>query len=160
MDFRISGLDADRFSHLFGMDDQQLARHGVQRMVADEFPGYPCRVSLEDAQPGETVLLLNYEHLPVDSPYRSRHAIFVREWAREARPGVNEVPEAIASRLLSVRSFDDGGTMLDADVAEGAALKELIAQLFQDESASYLHIHNARRGCYSARVDRAWTTRN
>lgn len=155
MDFQISGLNPEQFSHLFGMDEQQLASHGVQRVVADEFPGFPCRISLEDARRGESLLLLNYEHLPVDSPYRSRHAIFVREGAMQANPGVNEVPESIERRLLSVRSFDDKGAMLDAEVVEGAMLTPSIERLFEDGSASYLHIHNAGRGCFAARVDRA-----
>jgi len=155
MAFQITGLPPQPFEHLFGLDEQQLAAHGVKRVVADEHPGYPCRISLEDAQHGESLLLLNFEHLPVDSPYRSRHAIFVREGARQARPEVDEVPESIARRLLSVRSFDDEGSMLDADVVEGASLEPLIERLFKDASATYLHIHNAGRGCFAARVDRA-----
>ena len=79
MDFRITGLDAGRFSHLFGLSDAELARHRALRQTCDEKPGFPCRVSLEDAEPGESVLLVNFEHLPVDSPYRASHAIYVRE---------------------------------------------------------------------------------
>ena len=155
MDFQISGLKAGSFEHLFGLDERELAAHGVERVIADEHPGFPCRISLEDAQPGESLLLLNFEHLPVDSPYRSRHAIFVREGAEPAKPGLNGVPESIRRRLLSVRSFDAEGAMLDADVVEGNELEPLIMRLFQEESASFLHIHNAGRGCYAARGDRA-----
>ena len=109
MDFRISGLPAAPFSHLFAMTDAELARHRAVRRVCDEKPGFPCRVSLEDAEPGEEVLLVNYEHLSVDSPYRASHAIYVRAGAREPFDGVDTVPVALASRLLSVRAIDGRG---------------------------------------------------
>ncbi len=106
-------------------------------------------------KPGETVLLLNYEHLPVPGPYRSRHAIYVREYADEYRPEVNEIPEVLASRLLSVRAFDASGMMLDADVVAGVAVARLIEQQFANPMVEYLHLHNAKPGCYAARVIRA-----
>jgi hypothetical protein len=155
MNFQISGLEPSAFEHLFGLDDESLSGLGVQRMEVDEHPGFPCRISLEDAQVGETVLLLNFEHQPADSPYRSCHAIFVSESASKAAPEVNQVPLSLKRRLLSVRAFDNEGMMLDAEVVEGAALDEVIAKLFADEACSYLHVHNAGRGCYAARVDRA-----
>lgn len=64
-------------------------------MIVDKKPGFPCRVSLTDADLGETVLLVPFHH------------------------------HEVSSRLLS------------------------------DESVSYLHIHNARPGCYNCRVLRA-----
>src|SRR5262249_35639552 len=130
------------------------AEHRVVRMTADAMPGYPCRVTLEDVEPGETLLLLNHEHLPVDSPYRSRHAIFVREGAETAARYEDVVPLQLERRLLSVRSFDGEGMMVDADVVEGSALSELIDRMFADPSVEYLHVHNAKRGCFAARVDR------
>lgn len=152
MAFQISALGADQFSHLFGQTEDELAQSGVQRMLADDCPGYPCRVSLEDAEVGEPVLLMNYEHQPAASPFRSSHAIFVREWAIQARPGDNEVPEFLRKRLLSVRAFDGRGMMLDADVVDGHDLEPLIERMFANHSADYLHIHNARLGCYAALV--------
>jgi hypothetical protein len=155
MNFRISGLPAAQFTSLFGLPDSILAERGVVRRIADHRPGYPCRVSLRDADVGEAVLLLNYEHLPVNSPYRASHAIYVREYALEARPSANEVPEVLQTRLLSVRGFDDDGMMLDADVVEGTKLPSIINRYFENRQISYLHIHNAKPGCFAARVDRA-----
>jgi hypothetical protein len=123
-------------------------------MVADKRPGFPCRVSLRDADVGERVILLNYEHLPVDSPYRSRHAIFVSESATDAQLAVDEVPEQLRTRLLSVRAFDKDNMMTDAEVVPGTALERVIESLFSNPAVHYLHIHNAKRGCYAARVDR------
>src|SRR5581483_6788056 len=85
MSFRVSGLSVAEFAPLFGLPETELAIRGIARHTADVSPGFPCRVSLEDAEPGETLLLLNYEHLSVASPYRSRYAIYVRENAREAQ---------------------------------------------------------------------------
>ena len=154
MGFRVSALDVDHFVHLFGLDDEALSEQGIQRMIVDNKPGYPCRVSLQDAEVGETVLLMNYEHQPAPTPYRSSHAIFVREWADQAVPARNEVPEMFRLRLLSVRAFDESGMMVEADVVEGEQLESLIERMLAVESTDYLHIHNARLGCYAARVER------
>jgi hypothetical protein len=155
MDYRITGLDPKPFEPLFALDDAELARHRAVRRIVGEKPGAPCRVSLEDAEPGEEVLLLNHEHLAVDSPYRASHAIYVRRAARAAWDRVNEVPPALASRLLSVRAFDGDGFMRGADVTEGAALPALVAKLLADPRVAYLHAHYARAGCFAARIDRA-----
>lgn len=155
MDFRICALPRAAFERYFAMTDLELRRHGGRRCRADRQPGFPCRVSLEDAVPGESVLLLHYEHHAADSPYRASHAIYVRESAVEARPGVNEVPPMLRLRLLSVRAFDDNGAMLDADVVEGPALEPVLRRLLALPGAAYLHLHNAKAGCYAARVERA-----
>jgi len=155
MSFQISGLGVAQFSHLFGKDSEALAKSGVERMIVDNKPGYPCRVSLQDADIGDTVLLLNYEHQPALSPYRSSHAIFVREWADQTRPGKNEVPEMLRHRLISVRAFDSCGMMVDADIVDGRQLEAMIDRMLAIASVSYLHLHNAKRGCYAARVEQA-----
>jgi len=155
MGFRISGLGFERFAPLVAFSDEQLLAHEARRVVADRYPGFPCRVSLVDARPGERVLLVNYEHLPVESPYRSRYAIYVRENATEARLAVDEIPPVLENRLLSLRAFSTAGMLLDADVSQGAELRGDIERLLGRAEVAYLHVHNARPGCYAARVDRA-----
>lgn len=154
MGFQISALDIGQFSHLFGRDREALAERCVQRMVVDTNPGYPCRVSLQDAEVGEEVLLMNYEHQPSPTPFRSSHAIFVRERASQAVLEKNEVPRMLRHRLLSVRAFDAAGMMIDADVIEGENLESLIEKLLANQSADFLHVHNAKLGCYVALVER------
>ena len=155
MDFQISALDGEQFRHLFGLDREILTGLGVQRLVANANPGFPCRVSLRDAEIGENVLLMNYEHQSKPSPYRSSHAIFVREWADQATPGRNEIPKMLRRRLLSVRAFDASGMMTDADVVEGKILESVIARMLTHNSVDCLHVHNAKPGCYAAMVKRA-----
>ena len=155
--FRVVGLPAAEFAPLFSMSDVELRRHRAVRRVADRKPGFPCRVSLRDAEPGERVLLLNYEHQTADTPYRSAHAIYVRENAEEARFGVGEIPELLRSRLLSARAFDSEGMLVTADVCDGRELEGLIDRMFTDPGVAYLHLHNAKPGCYAARVERAET---
>ncbi len=154
MGFQISALNVDQFSHLFGQDQERLAKQGVQRIVVDNNPGFPCRVSLRDAEVGEKVLLMNYEHQPKQTPFRSSHAIFVREWAGQTIPDRNEVPQMFRHRLLSVRAFDASGMMIDADVIDGEHLESIIEHMLANDSADYLHIHNAKLGCYAALVER------
>ena len=45
--------------------------------------------------------------------------------------------------------------MRDADVIEGEALAPVLQRMFEDQAVDFLHLHNAKRGCYAARVDRA-----
>jgi len=155
MNFRVSGLPLAPFAPLFGLSTAELAQHGAVRHTADACPGFPCRVSLQDAEAGETLLLLNYEHLAVATPYRSRYAIYVRERAEEARLAINEVPQVLRRRLLSVRALDEAGMLRDADVVEGSALEPVIERLLNRPEIAYLHVHNAKPGCYAARIDRA-----
>lgn len=154
MSFVIAGLDPAPFGRLYGLSDEALAAEQIVRMTADSKPGFPCRVTLEDAEPGETLLLLNYEHLPDASPYRSRHAIFVREGAGAAARFEGTIPEQLTCRLLSVRAFDSDAMMTDAEVVEGTALEPLIETMFADPAVAFLHVHNAKRGCFAARIDR------
>lgn len=155
MTFRISGLDPAPFAAFTSMSDEDLARHRARRYTADAYPGYPCRVTLDDAQPGEEVILLNFEHLPVDSPYRSSHAIYVRANATSKYEGVDVVPPALARRLLSVRAFDADGLMVSGEIVEGTNLAPYIEAQLADPTVAYLHAHYARRGCFAARIDRA-----
>ena len=154
MDFRIKGLDPKPFAPYFAMSDAELARKRGLRKISDQNPGFPCRVTLRDAEPGETVLLLNYEHLPVDSPYRSSHAIYVSA-AAAPFDAVNEIPPAFRERPLAIRAFDANGLMVDADIVEGRESPALIERLLAIEGVSYLHAHYARRGCYAGRIERA-----
>ena len=155
MTFQISALSGEGFAPLFDMDDATLRQHGARRYVADARPGFPCRVSLEDATPGESVILLPYAHLEADSPYRASGPIFVRHGARRASPAVNEVPDLLRLRSLSVRAYDRESLMLAAEVTEGRDLEETIGRLLDDERAAFLHVHFAKPGCYACRVDRA-----
>jgi hypothetical protein len=155
MPFQIHALPAARFQPLFALPDHELVKLRAARKVADCKPGFPCRVSLADAEVGETVILLNFEHQPADSPYRSAHAIYVRQGAEQAFPEVGEVPAVLASRLISIRAFDHSHCMTAADVLDGSRLAAAIPQFLYDPSVAYLHLHNARPGCYAARVTRA-----
>ena len=155
MAFRITGLSPEPFRRLFGLPDDELARQGVKRYVADRPQAFPCRVEMRDAAPGETVLLLNHVCQPADTPYRASHAIFVREGATDVYDRVDEVPAVMRPRLLSLRAFDADGMMVDADVVDGAAVEPLIARLLANADVSYIHAHYAKRGCYSGRIDRA-----
>lgn len=154
MDYIVTGLPLQNFLPLFGLDDDALRERGVVRQVAAAKPGYPCRITLQDAEPGESLLLLAWEHQDADTPYRSGGPIFVRESATVTFEVRNQIPEQQRSRLLSVRAYDQGGWMHGADVVEGTGLESLIGTFFTDSKIDYLHVHNARRGCYACRIDR------
>ena len=155
MSFRITGLPAEHFEHLFDLPDDALAARGAVRRIADgRTPGYPCRVRLTDSQPGDELLLVNHEHHPVDSPYRMRFAVYVRK-GDATFDAVDQVPEQLRLRTLALRSFDAHAMMVGWELVEGDELEAAIARLFAEPRAAYLHIHFAAPGCYAARVERA-----
>ena len=152
--FQIIALPAERFATLFRHNDAELQEIGARRMVVDDKPGFPCRVSLVDAELGETVILTPFVHHDVASPYRASGPIFVRSGAKTASPAVDEVPIMFRHRNLSLRAYDGAGMMVGAEVLNGRELETLVRRLFAAESVSYLHIHNAGPGCYNCRVVR------
>lgn len=151
MSFRITGLPAEKFAPLFDLSDAELAERGAVRRTATS--NSPCRVSLTDATPGDELILTNYEHHAVASPYRMRFAIFVRKGEKQF-DAIDEVPEQVRTRVLAVRSFDDAAMMVEREPVDGRELEAAIDRLFADPRAAYLHVHFATPGCYAARVDR------
>ena len=155
MHFRIRGLPAEQFARLFSLSDEELASKGALHRLADaRDPGYPCRVSLTDSHPGDELILVNYEHHAVDSPYRMRFAIYVRP-GEQTFDAVDTVPDQLRKRTLAVRAYDADAMMINHALTDGKELEAAIARLFADARAVYLQVHFASPGCYAARVDRA-----
>ena len=155
MTFRIVALDPAPFAPLFALDDAELAAHGARRDVADAKPGYPCRVSLVDAEPGETLILANFVHQPAAGPFRASHAVYVREGAVRAEPAAGEVPALLRLRTLSLRAFDAGGAMIDARLVDGHDVEAAIDAMLALPACAEVHIHYAAPGCFAARAVRA-----
>jgi len=154
MNFRITGLPAEPFAPLFALSDAELAAQDAVRRIADgRTPGYPYRVSLTDSRPGDELLLVNYEHHSVASPYRMRFAIYVRE-GEETYDEVGEIPEQLRIRTLAVRAFDAGAMMVGCELVDGRDLEAAIERRLAEPRAAYLHVHFAAAGCYAARVER------
>jgi hypothetical protein len=151
MTYRITGLDPEPFRPLFALSDQELERRGMRRMTVTD-RGFPCRVSLIDRPIGEQVILLNHVSHDVANPYRASHAIFVAN--AEQAEFVDEVPPVFVPRVLSMRGFDEGGMMADALLTQPGGADEGIRKLFANAEIAYIHVHNAARGCFSARVER------
>jgi hypothetical protein len=157
MSFLITPLEKSNFQHLFAMNSSELAAVRAVRMVVTEKPGFPCRVSLADAEIGENIILVHYEHQPVDSPFRASHAVFVRPAAAQAAPAMNEVPAIFRTRVLSLRGFDAKGMLIAADLADGTNLETAIEAMFQNSQVDYIHIHFAKPGCYAATCRRHYS---
>ena len=152
--FKLVALDKSLFEEYFHLSETELAKRGIRKMIVDEFPGFPCRVSLADAEIGEEVILLNFEHHNVSSPYKTSGPIFVRKTSQTAKPEINEIPKMFNHRLLSVRGFDKNAIMIFADVMQGDNLKEKLSNILNNKTIDYLHIHNAKPGCYNCLVAR------
>jgi len=155
MSYRVLGLAPDPFAPLFNLTDEDLAARGAVRRIADEPNAFPCRITLEDAAPGEELLLLPYRHHVGPSPYQSSGPIYVRRAARMAFNRVNDVPAMQLRRLSSVRAYDAAGFLVVADVVAGTALEGLIRKFLGRTEVEWIHVHNARPGCYAFRVERA-----
>lgn len=154
MTYQITGLNPQPFARLYGLSEYKLRQRGVVRMVVTDRPGFPCRVTLDDAEIGERILLLNHVSHDVTNPYRASHAIFVTEGAEQARNYVDEVPPALATRMLSLRGFGRDGMMADAALTEAGEADSGIRRLFADPKIAYIHAHNVIRGCFAAKVER------
>jgi hypothetical protein len=153
-DFKIKSLHHSKFLDYFELDALELEKIGAIRMTVDKFPGFPCRISLEDAEIGEEVILLPYQHHKTNSPYQSSGPIFIRKRTNTPSFENNEIPKIFKNRLLSLRGYDKNGMMKEAAVTEGNVITEQIAKFFENENIAYIHIHNAKPGCYSCLVER------
>lgn len=154
MSFRITGLPIAAFRHLFSRTDTELGALNALRVVATEPHTCPDRIELRHAAPGESVILVNYEHQPVNSPYRSRHAVFVLETAAERYDRMDEIPSILRGRDIALRGFDSAGMIADAELVAGDNVEPAIARLLADTSIQYIHAHYAKHGCYACRIDR------
>ncbi len=154
MSFIITGLEAKEFAPLFALSDEDLAERGVTRKTATSKPGFPCRVTLVDAEPGESVLLLNYESHKTATPYRSSYAIYVREGAADAARFENELPPVFKGRPIALLYFNADGHLIGASLALVGDAAEKIEAAFSDNNVAYIHAHNAAHGCFAAEVRR------
>jgi hypothetical protein len=154
MSFLIQALDPAPFEPLFFMSDEELHTHQARRMTVAENPGTPCRISLEDAEVGEEVILVNYQHQPSDSPYRSNHAVFIRKDVEKQVLLPGDIPLQFHHRLMSVRAFSKNHMMVDADAVEGKHLEPVLEKFMNNPKVDYIHLHYALPGCFAARVDR------
>ena len=156
MPFTITGLPANEFTPLFSLSDLALRERGVIRKIADAKPGYPCRITLEDAEPGETVLLLNYESHKAVTPYRSSYAVYVRDGAAETATYVDEIPPVFRGRPLALRLFNSDGHLVGADlILPNGDVKARINAAFERPEVAYIHAHNAAHGCFAAEIRRS-----
>ena len=155
MSFTVTGLEAKEFAPLFALSDEDLAERGIIRKTATSKPGFPCRVTLEDAEPGETVLLLNYESHKAETPYRSAYAIYVLEGAQEAASFANELPPVFKGRPIALRHFNADGHLIGASLALVGDAAEKIEAAFMDEQVAYIHAHNTAHGCFAAEIRRS-----
>jgi len=153
--YQIVGLSPLPFEPLFALSTEALAERGIRRVRAVASPGYPCRIGLEDAAAGDELLLLPFEHQPANSPYRASGPIYVKVGARQRTMAIGEVPDSVRRRQISLRAYDADDMIVDAEVCDGESVATEIERMFADPLVRYLHLHNAKRGCYSCLVRRA-----
>jgi hypothetical protein len=153
MAYRIEGLAPAAFDSLFSMTDGELAERGAVRVTADSPRGYPCRVSLADAAPGEELVLLNHVSHDVAGPFRTAYAIFVRKGAAPAR-FEDEPPAYLDTRTLGLRGFGADGMLKDALLAMPGEADAKIRALFAAPDIATIHAHSAAYGCFLARIER------
>ncbi|WP_260045546.1 DUF1203 domain-containing protein [Novosphingobium mangrovi (ex Huang et al. 2023)] len=154
MTYRIAGLPREAFEHYFALNSRELEGAGARRVIADADRGFPCRVSLEDARQGESLILLNFTSHDVPNPFRTAYAIYVREQAVQPRPWIDRLPPVLAGRSLSLRGFDVQGMLIDARLTAPGEAEEGIFDLFGNARISCIHAHNAAYGCFAARIER------
>ena len=148
MNFKINALSPEPFQRMFNSSDAELSDNNIVKQVVTEAGSTPCRVCFKDANIGDMVLLLNYQHMAEATPFKASHAIYVTEAAKQAFPQINTVPEMIHSRMISLRAFDQQHMMVEADLAQGLQVAEKISQMLDDQSVDYVDLHFAKQGCF------------
>ncbi len=154
MTYRIEGLPEAEFEALSKLSDIELAERGARRVIADADRGYPCRVTLEDARLGDSLILFSYTSHDVRTPYHTTYAIYVREGADTPPPFIDRTPPVFEGRTLSLRGFAADGYIVEARLAQPGEADAAIRALFADPAIAYIHAHNAAYGCFAARIDR------
>lgn len=154
MSYVITGLSPEPFRHLFGLSDEVLREQNIVRRTADAKPGYPCRITLEDAESGETLLLLNHQSHTAETPYASRYAIFVRESAAAARTFRDELPPVLVNRPIALRLFGADGMLVGAEMGVNGELVAKIEAALARPDVACIHAHNAMHGCFVAEIRR------
>ena len=153
MTYTMTGLDPTAFSDLFDLSDADLEKHNARRVIASSQPGFPCRISLQDADVGEAVILLHHVSHDARTPYRSGYAIYVRK-VTEAAHYRDTLAPIMLGRPIALRAFDAAGMLRDARLAMPGEGDAGIRGLFANPVIAYIHAHNAAHGCFVAQIDR------
>ena len=148
MPFQITALPNELFSEYFSLSDIELAKRNAKWIIADSKPGYPCRSSLEDAEIGERILAISFNHLDVSSPYAATGPIFIRNQVATAKLLSGEIPQSFMNRTYSIRGYSQSDMMITSEIGVGADLADILEGTFEDDSVAYIHIHHAGPGCY------------
>lgn len=146
--FLIQPLHDDDLTRLWQLSKTELATQNAQRIEVGSKPSYPCRISLEDAEIGETVIGVPYTFNKSKSFYQASGPIFMRQNVSPYRSKRGHVPTMLLSRLLSLRSYCVDGYLQTAEVIPGNKLADYLAEPERFSTTHYVHIHNARTGCY------------
>lgn len=154
MSYTIEGLAPSRFTRFSIMNDDELAAVNAVRLTADSPTGYPCRVTLEDAAPGDRLILLNHVSHDVPTPFRTAYAIYVREGAARAARYEDEVPAMLDRRTIGLRGFDREGMLRGALLAMPGEADGRIREMLDRPEIDTVHAHNAAHGCFLAAIER------
>jgi hypothetical protein len=106
------------------------------------------------------------------SPYRHAGPIFVHVNESQCKPfdhseAQGKIPETQLGRLMSVRGYDKDDMMIASDIVEckngdAGLLERAVERMFEgmgemagEKGVEYVHLHNARQGCYALSVVKA-----
>ncbi len=154
MTYQITGLSPDIVKSSEGATAEELSAMGAVPMIATSKPGFPCRISLEDADVGDELILFHHMSHDVNSPYRSAYAIFARSGLTVAAQFTDAVPPIFDGRPLGMRAFGSDAMLKTAKLSLPGDADRSIRQLFDVDEVAYIDVHNAGHGCFVARVER------
>lgn len=154
MTYRVRGLDPEQFEPLFAFGSQELSESRATLLRAGTDGRYPCRVSLEDATPGEELALVHFTNHAVETPYRNAFAIYVRRDAARPADFEDSVPPILRGRPIALRRYTSEGNLQAASLALNDDVDQQVRALLKDEKTAYIDAHNAMHGCFAARIER------
>ena len=115
---------------------------------------HQCRSCLELTRPGEGFILFAHRPFAGPQPYAEVGPVFIHE--RECRPygDAGSYPPEFPRTNVVLRAYGETDEIVDARLVTLHPVEEVIAELFEDPSVSYLHARNAAYGCFMFRIER------
>ena len=114
----------------------------------------PCRSCLRVTSPEERLIAFAHQPFSTNGPYAEVGPVFIHadDCSPYAEP--NKFPADFVQRCLTMRGYNERGTIETAELSTPGDPEASIARLFGDERVRFIHVRNPAWGCYDFQVDR------
>lgn len=117
--------------------------------------GYgPCRVCLRTFEVGEEErILFTYQPFGDPGSLPAPGPIFIHAESCQPYDGL-ELPPDFRALPLVIEGYRAGGRLVAQERVGAQVAEDVLARIFDDETADYVHVRNGEAGCFMAKVER------